>query len=100
MHRMHKKNSNGILIENRFIDLTKVVLSDVQKAYYEFSMSFIYIKHHLSELVKIGFMDTRDAENDFAWPSDTFKHRFIDFTKVLFSQVQKSDYVLPGPFVY
>jgi hypothetical protein len=40
-------------------------------AYYEFSRSFIYLKHHLRELLKIGFMDIRDAENDFSWPSDT-----------------------------
>jgi hypothetical protein len=70
MPRMHKMNSKAFwLLENRFIDITKVVFSDVQKAYY-FSGPFIYLKHHLSEFVKIGFFDTEDAENDFAWPSD------------------------------
>jgi hypothetical protein len=56
----------------------------VQKADFEFSGQFSYLKRHLSDFMKVTFFDSGDAENEFAWPFDTLKHRFIDFTEVVF----------------
>jgi hypothetical protein len=52
-------------LKYHFIDCNKVVFQDVQKAYYEFSGPFAYLKHHLIDFVRVGFVDALDAENDF-----------------------------------
>jgi hypothetical protein len=56
---------------------------NVQKADYEFSGPFAYLKHHIRNFVKVAFLDAQGAENDFARPFVTLKHRFVNFTKVV-----------------
>jgi hypothetical protein len=65
-------------LEHSFIDFTKVVFLDVQKADYEFSGPFAYFKYHLSEFVQVALFDAQVAENVFALPFETLKLRFID----------------------
>jgi hypothetical protein len=83
-------------LKHRFIDFNNVDLQEVQKADYEFLVSFAYLNHFLSNLSHVAFFDAQDAENEFIWPFDIFKHRFIDFTK----DVHKADYEFSGPFAY
>jgi hypothetical protein len=71
------------IMKHRFIDVTKVAFQDVQKAVYELSGSFAYLKHHLRDFVR-RLCDSQEAENDFAWPFDIMKHRFNGFIKVVF----------------
>jgi hypothetical protein len=49
-----KEISTFHTVKLRFIDFTKVV-QDVQKADYEFSGTFTYLKHHLSNFVEVVF---------------------------------------------
>jgi hypothetical protein len=53
-----------------------VVFYDAQKAIYEFSGPFDYLKHHLTKFVQVAFNDARDVENEIARPYDTMNHRF------------------------
>jgi hypothetical protein len=73
----------GHMEKHRVIDYTKVVYSDIQKANYEFSGPFAYLKHHFSDLVKVAFFNAQDSEFDFTWPFFTLKQLFIDFTIVV-----------------
>jgi hypothetical protein len=59
-------------------------LYDIQKADYEFSGPFAYIKHQINDFVQVDFFDALDAENEIEGPFDTLKYRFIDFTKFVF----------------
>jgi hypothetical protein len=62
-------------IKHRFIDFTKAVFKDVQKAVYEImSHSHTY---QLNEFVQV-------ARNDFFGPFETLKHHFIEYTQVVF----------------
>jgi hypothetical protein len=41
----------------RYIDFSKVVLKDVQKADYEFKEPFDYLKYHLIDFIQVAFLD-------------------------------------------
>jgi hypothetical protein len=45
---------------------TKSFFKDLQKADFEFQVTFAYLKFHLSEFVQGTFIDAQDAENEFA----------------------------------
>jgi hypothetical protein len=61
-----------------------MVYEDVQKADYEFSGLFAYLKHYFHEYVQIALLDDQEVENKFAWPFGTLKHRCIDIKKTAF----------------
>jgi hypothetical protein len=84
-------------LKNRFIKFVKVVFLDVQKAVYEFSGSFAYLKHHLREIVQIAFWMA--AMQKMISHCDTKKQRFIDHRSRFFD-VQKADYEMSVPFSY
>jgi hypothetical protein len=67
---------------HRFIYFTKIAFKDVQKADYNVSVPFAYLKHHLNNFVQVAFFDDQDAENEFSWPFDSLKQSFV-FTKVV-----------------
>jgi hypothetical protein len=46
----------------RLIDFT-VAFYQVQKADYEFSRPFAYVKRHFHEFVQVALLDAQDAEN-------------------------------------
>jgi hypothetical protein len=54
-------------LKHRLIDFNSL-FDDVQKADYEFSGPFAYLKHHLSNFVQVAFFNAQDAENEVAWP--------------------------------
>jgi hypothetical protein len=53
-------------LKRRFIDFTKVAFYNVQKATYESSGPFAYVKHHFRDFVQVPFLNANDAENEFA----------------------------------
>jgi hypothetical protein len=63
--------------KHRFIDITKFVFLDVQKADYVFSGPFAYLEHDLSDFVKAAFFDAHDAEwfRMVFWYLETSLHR-------------------------
>jgi hypothetical protein len=46
----------------RFIEVSEVDFSHVQKADYEFSGLLAFIKHHLSNLFQVSFFEALHAE--------------------------------------
>jgi hypothetical protein len=71
-------------LKHRFIDFTKVSSHHVQKADYEFSGPFAYLKRNFRDLVNVAFLDAHDVENDFEWPFDTMTHCIMEFPKIAF----------------
>jgi hypothetical protein len=47
------------VLKHRFMDNTKVLFLDVQKADKEFTGPFIYLKDHFRDLVQVAFLDAR-----------------------------------------
>jgi hypothetical protein len=62
------------------------------KADYEFSGPFAYLKHQFRQLVQIAFLNAQNAENALEWPFDIMKHLIIYIRKEKFQGFQKSDY--------
>jgi hypothetical protein len=52
-------------LKHRFIDFTKVVFEDDQKANYDFPGSFAYTKHHLRDFIQGSTFNSQVAENEF-----------------------------------
>jgi hypothetical protein len=71
-------------LQTSFHRLHQSRFEDVQKADYEFSGPFAYLKHHSRDFIEAAFFFTLEAENDFVWHFDTLKNRFIDFKEVVF----------------
>jgi hypothetical protein len=51
-------------LKHRFVDFTKIVISDVQKAD-QFSGPFAYLKYHFRNFVQIAFFNAQNLENAF-----------------------------------
>jgi hypothetical protein len=51
-----------------FIDFSKFIFKEVQKADYESKDPFAYLNHHWSEFVVVAFFDSQRAIYYFAWP--------------------------------
>jgi hypothetical protein len=76
-------------LETSLQRIHKGVFQDVQKADYEFSGPFAYLKHHLNNFVQVAFFLAQVAENELAWPFDTLKQHFIEFLSFFFKTFRK-----------
>jgi hypothetical protein len=52
-------------LKHPFIEFKKVVFFGVQKADYEFTGPFTYLKYHLSEFIQVALIVVQVAENEF-----------------------------------
>jgi hypothetical protein len=85
MLRLQKISSYGLTtLWNIASTTTKFVFQDVQKADYNFTKPFAYLKHHFRDFVQIAFLNAQNVEKAFEWYFYIMKHRFIDINKVAF----------------